>query len=331
MKGKDVRTDFDEAPGFRVWRGQPFSSMPFHWHDQVEINYAVGGSLTYLLAGSVVRVPPNRLALFWAGMPHSVVSQSQVETFYWIYVPLVWILRWGLPNSFMRRVMSGDMVLDAEPLEEDRMMLERWSDELPQADDNRGRLIIREVETRMARLALSQAEEVDVGHLPSEAGSVRKVSEMARFIAENHTKPLRTKDVARHVGLHPNYAMTLFRRQYGMTLSAYLTRLRVCQAQYLLISSDLDVSRIAFETGFGSVSRFYEAFKKVSGRTPLQYRELPGLQDRGLKSPLNPCSRPGNGEAIELERSWTWSGSPDQYSSTSSPSLGRRSSSSRAR
>ena len=59
-----------------------------------------------------------------------------------------------------------------------------------------------------------------------------------------------------------------------MTLGRYLTRLRVCQVQYLLMSTDWEVSRIAFETGFGSLSRFYEAFKAVSGRTPRQYRLL---------------------------------------------------------
>ena len=48
----------------------------------------------------------------------------------------------------------------------------------------------------------------------------------------------------------------------------HLTRLRVCQAQYLVISTGLEVSRIAFETGFGSLNRFYEAFKAVSGRSP---------------------------------------------------------------
>jgi AraC-like DNA-binding protein len=248
--------------------------MPSHWHDQVEINYALGGSLTYLLAVSVVRVPPGRLALFWAGMPHSVVRRTEVEEFYWVYVPLVWLLRLGLPSSFMRRLMGGEMICDAEPLETDRPMLERWSSELPHADDERRRLVIREVEARIMRLALAQAGEVGGEHVPSEVGGVRKVSEMARFVAENHAGPLRLDDVARQVGLHPNYAMTLFRRHYGMTLGGYLTRLRVCQAQYLLISTDWEVSRIAFETGFGSLSRFYEAFKTVSGRTPRQYRLL---------------------------------------------------------
>ncbi|QIN83486.1 helix-turn-helix domain-containing protein [Rubrobacter tropicus] len=278
MRYGSVVADFGETPGFRVWRGEPLATMPFHWHDQVEINYAVGGSLTYLLAGSLVRVPPGRLAVFWAGTPHSVVNRTQVDDFYWVYVPLAWALRLGLPNAFTRRVMSGELVVDADPLGTDPPMLSRWSEELPGADEARTRLIVREVENRLMRLALSQPGAAEDGCVPAGAGPVRKVTEMARFVAENHEGPLRLSDVARHVGLHPNYAMALFRKHYGITLSAYLTRLRVCQAQYLLLSTDHDASRIAFEAGFGSISRFYEAFKTVSGTTPGEYRLLPKLQ-----------------------------------------------------
>lgn len=289
-----IRTDLDAAPGFRIWRGLPFTSMPFHWHDQVEINYPVGGHLTYLLAGSVVRAPPGRLSVFWAGMPHSVVGGAGIEDFYWVYVPLVWVLRWGLPEPFMRRLMSGEMLVD-DPSPSDRMMLDRWSEELPDADADRRRLITKEVEARVMRVALAQAGEGG-GHARSEGGPLQKVSEMARFVAENHSGPLPLKDVAHHVGLHPNYAMMLFRRYYGMTLNTYLTRLRVCQAQYLLISTDDDVSRIAFETGFGSISRFYAAFKKVSGRTPRQYRLLHEMSERIREPQANPEARQAAGK-----------------------------------
>lgn len=287
---KAIRTDVHETPGFRVWHGEPYDSMPPHWHDQVEINFAVGGSLTYLLAGSVVRVPPGRLSLFWAGIPHSVVGRTGIEKFYWVYVPLVSLLRLGLPESVMRRVMGGEMLVDAEPSDADPLMLDRWSEELPDADDARRRLIIREVEARVMRLALSQSDEAEGPHIPTEKGPAQKVAEMARFVAENHAKPLHIKDVARHVGLHPNYAMTLFRRHYGMTLSAYLTRLRVCQAQHLLISTERDTARISFDVGFGSISRFYEAFKEISGLAPRQYRMQSQPKDNGPKSPYNPCS-----------------------------------------
>ncbi len=129
----------------------------------------------------------------------------------------------------------------------DHAMLERWNEELPHADASRRRLIVREVEARVTRAALAQTDETEGGHFPSEAGPLRKVSEMALFVAEN----------------------------YGMTPSTYLTRMRVCQAQYLLISTDEDISRIAFDTGFGSISRFYAAFKSVSGRTLRRTRPTP--------------------------------------------------------
>lgn len=295
MDYQDIRTDFDDAPGFGVWYGQPYASMPFHWHDQIEINYAVGGDLTYLLAGSLARVPSGRLSLFWAGVPHSVVSSTGIKKFYWAYVPLVWVLRLGLPGSFMRRVMGGDMVVDTDPLEADHEILDRWSAELPHANAGRRHLIVREVETRVMRFALSQADEAEDAHVPSAEGPVQKVSEMARFVSDNHSGALQTADVARHVGLHPNYAMTLFRRYYGMTLNTYVARLRVCRAQYLLISTNKDVSRIAYDTGFGSISRFYEAFKKISGHTPAQYRKNPETVDDVSRSPYNPCSPRGNG------------------------------------
>jgi hypothetical protein len=39
-----------------------------------------------------------------------------MEDFFRVYLPLVWVLRWGLPEPFMRRLMSGEMLAD-EPSE----------------------------------------------------------------------------------------------------------------------------------------------------------------------------------------------------------------------
>ena len=125
------------------------------------------------------------------------------------------------------------------------------------------------------RLALAQPDGPAGEHAPPEAGPLRKVSEMARFAAENHAGPLRLADVARHVGLHPQYAMTLFRKHYGITRSPYVTR---CASARLspCSSPPTGTSRgSVFETAFGSISRFYEAFKAMTGRTPKQYRQLP--------------------------------------------------------
>jgi AraC-like DNA-binding protein len=82
-----------------------------------------------------------------------------------------------------------------------------------------------------------------------------------------------------HISSHLNYAMSLFRRHYRITLKTYLTRLRACQAQYLLTSTERGISEMAFQTGFGFISRFYEAFKAVGRTTPDDIDRCPGSAD----------------------------------------------------
>lgn len=92
---------------------------------------------------------------------------------------------------------------------------------------------------------------------------------MLRLIAERAHEPLAAETVAAATGLHPNYAMTLFRRSVGHTINQAITRHRLDTARSLLISTDRSIAEIVFGSGFGSSSRFYEAFER-------RYRESPG-------------------------------------------------------
>ena len=79
-------------------------------------------------------------------------------------------------------------------------------------------------------------------------------------------------DIAAAAGIGANHAMTLFRRHTGMTLSTYVTRQRIARAQRLLTQTRRPVLQVGFDCGFGSVSRFYEAFGREAGASPAAYR-----------------------------------------------------------
>lgn len=66
--------------------------------------------------------------------------------------------------------------------------------------------------------------------------------------------------------------MKLFRSTIGSTILGYLTRCRIAEAQRLLVVTEANASDIAFASGFGSVSQFYERFTRLCGRSPRQYR-----------------------------------------------------------
>lgn len=90
-----------------------------------------------------------------------------------------------------------------------------------------------------------------------------------REAAARFRDPVRAGEIAARVGLHPAYAAALYRRHRGMTITEHLTRLRVNHARELLRRAPgRSVIDTAFESGFGSISRFYEAFRALTGRSP---------------------------------------------------------------
>ena len=104
-------------------------------------------------------------------------------------------------------------------------------------------------------------------------GGLEKVEEMAQFIAVNHGRHLRVAEIAEAVNLHPNYAMSLFRKTFGISLVDYTTQHRISHAQRLLVTTDAKILDIALESGFGSLSRFYASFSAACGQSPKEYRE----------------------------------------------------------
>ncbi|MBA3685836.1 MAG: helix-turn-helix domain-containing protein [Planctomycetes bacterium] len=95
---------------------------------------------------------------------------------------------------------------------------------------------------------------------------------MAGWLATHYRDDVDISACAAAVGLHPGYAMTAFRRACGTTIRQYLERLRLAHAQRLLVLSDDDVLGIALAAGFGSLARFYVAFRRAHGTTPAAWR-----------------------------------------------------------
>jgi len=113
------------------------------------------------------------------------------------------------------------------------------------------------------------------GHLPRHEENYRVVQKMVRFITEHATDSSLTIDrVAEDVGLSSEYAMRIFRKDWGMTIWTFLLQQRVSHAKRLLVLEDAKVVDIAFQCGFGSVSRFYSAFNRHCHCSPLAFRQL---------------------------------------------------------
>ena len=161
----------------------------------------------------------------------------------------------------------------------DTTRFEQWSEDVGIGSEERCHVSLLEIEARLRRLALSEPAD---GPQPSRRKSLAgldqrhlsRAEQMAGFIAQNYTQPLTAEVIGRHVGLHPNYAMGLFQQTFGTTLIKYVAQHRLSHAQRLLVTTKDSIVNIAFSSGFGSLSRYNEAFRQSFGCTPREYRRL---------------------------------------------------------
>lgn len=253
--------------------GRPEVMGTAHQHDDLEINLvADGGTMLYLFGGEPVEVGPGGVAAFWAAVPHQLVANTVAHA-HWVNVPFQTFLAWGLPDSLVSRLLSGVPLVSppSAALAADPVNFAQWADDLNSGEPERRQIAMLEVEARVRRLALATVGD-PVRQYTGSDPTLRQVVAMVRHIAEHFREPLTVADVAAAAGLHPNYAMSQFRRVVHTTVVDYLRQRRLAEARRLLVTTDLAVERVSAESGFGSVSRFYTAFTTACGVPPATFR-----------------------------------------------------------
>lgn len=92
------------------------------------------------------------------------------------------------------------------------------------------------------------------------------------FVIENLHRPLSRKDVARHLGVHPNHLSRLFAEFGPGGFGEFLLEHRLERARLLLADPRLNIAEVARLSGFTSANYFARVFRARTGRTPTRAR-----------------------------------------------------------
>ena len=93
-------------------------------------------------------------------------------------------------------------------------------------------------------------------------------------IQNSYSDPdLSVRKLAANVYLTPTYLSTLFKQQLGLTISEYLTDVRIRHAKSLIRGTQYPLSQVAQMVGYEDANYFARIFKKTTGITPTEYRD----------------------------------------------------------
>ncbi len=128
---------------------------------------------------------------------------------------------------------------------------------------------------RSAGLSAAKTEYLCLRDRSQPKGNIWQV---IRYIHTHYQDELTLTGVAERFGFSVPYLSELFKKAIGQNFLAFVHEVRIRQACALLISTEMNVSDIALETGYGSYNTFSRIFREMKGMTPAAYRKLKGIQ-----------------------------------------------------
>ena len=106
-----------------------------------------------------------------------------------------------------------------------------------------------------------------------------RINKCKDFIFSHLHDRITLEDLAAEADCNPNYHSQLFKECEGISISGYILQEKINRAKNLLIYSDYSYIEIATYLGFSSQSHLGTQFKKHTGYTLRQYREIYGRKE----------------------------------------------------
>ena len=100
------------------------------------------------------------------------------------------------------------------------------------------------------------------------------IASIKEHIERNYGDALNVAELAKKYGLIVSYLSTLFKEKTGINLTAYIEGIRMEKAKRFLKEREWTVTEVALHTGYSNSNYFSRVFKKYTGVTPGEFREL---------------------------------------------------------
>ena len=251
--------------------------IPVHWHDEFEIIYVRSGFLTVSISGESYIGKTGEAFVVSPGNLHLMGSQTGTVDYYTFLFPLKYI-------SFRTDDMLDEKLL--EPLNSGHLMI------CPRVKDTAKELCEQLVETYMAKNKKIESEITAqiktkiillqfilemwkkgfvIENDTSGRNTVEK--EMVSYIQQNFTGKISLREFGEQFHLSEKYISRYFKEHFHITLSQYVTYLRLEHAKQLLQDTDIPVTDVAMQSGYQNVSYFIRSFQKAYAVSPLKYRK----------------------------------------------------------
>ena len=284
-QGWEQEYGIDQAPGL------------LHFHNYLEIGYCYHGSGRLTIADRELTYKGEMFSIIPANIPHTTNSDpGRICKWEFLFIDI---------DSFVRNEMRDAVLSTSRALHiinsSGRLFEVSQQPRLGQLV----RIMIEE-----CRAGLANSKECLKGYLRAlvieilrlndhgDAGGSglwlnRYVEKAVNHIEQHFTEDLRVPDIAAACGLSESHFRRVFEENTGMRPNDYLNMVRINKACEMMLRRDSSMEDIGKAVGFQTTSGFNRNFKRLTGYSPLQWK------NKGMREGINL-----NDYKISARRGW---------------------------
>ncbi len=279
---------------------------PAEWHNEMEFDYILSGSMTFVIEGVKVKVSEDQGIFINSHRINHAYSETKEDCNYIrvLLNPTLLSANYMFETRYLKPFTSvygcsfvflqEDVSWQAEILSTIKKLLETkgdgWSD-----------FAIQILFMRIFELLYFNTYH-DPTASPDAFIDVFALKNMLLYIGAHYREKITLDDIAAAAGCKKSKCTQLFKDFLDTAPVNYLGKYRLSKGLTLLADTDLSIGKISYDLGFNNGSSYFcEAFKKNFGISAVEYRKLTKAKKAEFASPDTAISIPGEESPVNID------------------------------
>lgn len=258
------------------------SIYPPHWHEAIEIVYALDDGIGIDVNNNVVTLKAGDIAVINSDDIHSFVQQATSLK------RLIVQIEAAFYNSFSQTIsnkkFSKILIPKVDENHRDYPIYNQLSQHLQvlvseSTNQSLGYEMAMEAEISAILVFLMRSmpqETLSIDDKRKSRVNRERLASVIQYIEENYQNSISLSEIAQVSKFSKYHFTRFFKEATGLTFSQYLNRLRIAKSAILLTNTSDSIIDISYHVGFGSIKTFNRVFKLINGCSPSQFRKNQG-------------------------------------------------------
>lgn len=253
----------------------PGDTIPWHWHEELEVIFVAAGTLKLQIPGGEYLLQEGSLVVLNSNVLHSLSGHPAGALRSMVFSPF--LITGGADTVFYKNYVRALLacpdfsVWQAEPGPDVKRFSAAFS--AMETDAVAYEFTVRENPSQLLLHCYAQLLPRLSAQKPAKSADTVRIEQMLQYMQASYAEPIALADIAQAAGLSERECLRCFHRTISDSPVQYLLKYRLMQGAALLRASPAaSIAEVSAACGFDSPSYFSKQFRRFYQRPPREYR-----------------------------------------------------------